>query len=182
MKDKVKNGMTRAEVATLLKKVQTHYSSLDVDSFMLDEWYNELKNYDGKEVYQKLDQHLRSEQYGMNIPKLYFLTKYLKTADQKKNQTKGQVQCRFCDKFVGQDEFDQHYQKCSRINYVLNQSEKYGIDIKSSLDTTENVEKAYDYIVEQIKERVSKSEQGAIGCVMNVDCFIKEMGNNNETN
>ena len=69
--------MERKQVVDLLKRIKYNYNEFIVDDYTITEWYKELKDYELEDVMDKLDQHFRSEQYGKQPPKVYFLTKYL---------------------------------------------------------------------------------------------------------
>ena len=69
--------MEKKQVIEFMDRIKSHYQEFIIDDFKIKEWYDELKDYSYEDVNKKLDEHLRSEQYGNFIPKVYFLTKFL---------------------------------------------------------------------------------------------------------
>lgn len=117
--------MERKDVSIIMKRIKSHYQEFIVDDFKLEEWYKELKDYSLDDVMEKLDLHLKSEQYGNSIPKVYFLTKYLTKEKEKGKQLTGYLQCQICKKWINVEEYDKHYDRCSSIDYLNRQSIKY---------------------------------------------------------
>lgn len=117
--------MERKDVSTIMKRIKSHYQEFVVDDFKLEEWYKELKDYSLDDVMEKLEQHFRSEQYGNQIPKVYFLTKYLVKESEKNKKKEIYVRCQLCGKTVSLDDYDKHYDRCSSIEYLNRQSIKY---------------------------------------------------------
>ena len=117
--------MERKDVSIIMKRIKSHYQEFIVDDFKLEEWYRELKDYSLDDVMEKLDLHLKSEQYGNQIPKVYFLTKYLTKESEKNKKIQINVNCQLCGKKVSLDEYDKHYDRCSSIDYLNRQSIKY---------------------------------------------------------
>lgn len=119
--------MELKDVKMILKRIQVNYPNFVVDGYVQSEWYRELKDYCLEDVMQKLEQHFRSEQYGNSIPKVYFLTKYLKKAKEKKEVDKGRIltTCTLCGDTISLAEFDKHYERCSNIDYLNRKSLKF---------------------------------------------------------
>lgn len=108
------------EVKTILKRIETNYQNFVNDAYTQEEWYKELKDYEFQDVMEKLELHFRSEQFGNQIPKVYFLTKYLtKTKDKGKYDTQNIITfCQICGERVRLSEYEKHYHKCSAIEYL----------------------------------------------------------------
>ena len=117
--------MERKDVSVIMKRIKSHYQEFIVDDFKLEEWYRELKDYSLDDVMEKLDLHLKSEQYGNQIPKVYFLTKYLTKEKEKGKEIDGLLQCQLCKQFVDYKDYEDHYDRCSSIDYLDNQYFKY---------------------------------------------------------
>lgn len=117
--------MELKEVSMLLKRIKSHYQEFIVDDFKVNEWYKELKDYSLDDVMEKLEQHLKSEQYGNQIPKVYFLTKYLTKEQDKTKKLIGSKQCNICHKFIGIDDFETHFDRCSSVDYLNRRSIDY---------------------------------------------------------
>ena len=117
--------MERKDVSVIMKRIKSHYQEFIVDDFKLEEWYRELKDYSLDDVMEKLEQHFRSEQYGNQIPKVYFLTKYLTKEKEKDKKKEIYIKCQLCGRSINLDDYDKHYDRCSSIDYLNNQSIKY---------------------------------------------------------
>lgn len=117
--------MELKDVKIILNRVKVNYPTFVNDGYTQSEWYKELKDYSLEDVMQKLEQHFRSEQYGNSIPKVYFLTKYL-TKEKEKNIVENlSYKCPFCEKYIPMEFYEQHYDKCSSIDYLMRASKKY---------------------------------------------------------
>lgn len=150
--------MTIQETNNFLKRIKQHYQDFIIDNTKLDEWYKELKDYDYFEVNQKLEEHLRSEQYGRQIPKVAFLTKYLtKLSEKNKNQANSiRVRCNVCGKCMALDEYDKHIERCNSVEYLNQQSlrlydKEIDKDKYRNLDD-ETFNKIYDKVLNKILE------------------------------
>lgn len=117
--------MELKDVKLILNRIKVNYPNFVNDDYTRSEWYRELKDYSLEDVMDKLEQHFRSEQYGNQIPKVYFLTKYLTKAKEKGKKLDGLLQCQLCGKWISMDDFEQHYDRCSSIDYLDNQYFKY---------------------------------------------------------
>ena len=78
--------MTKDETKEILKKIDVTYQTNYMRNEMyVIEWYKELKNFDFEDVYTRLEEHMRSN-FSNSVPKLYFLTKGLKTPEEKETE------------------------------------------------------------------------------------------------
>ena len=119
--------MERKDVQVLMKRIKNNYNEFIIDDYSISEWYKELKDYSLEDVMKKLEQHFRSEQYGNQPPKVYFLTKFLtKEKDKIKSKTSGiMVRCQICNDIIPYDEYDSHYGRCLSIEYLEKNNMKY---------------------------------------------------------
>lgn len=115
------------ETTKIMERIKQHYQDFIIDDYKIEEWHNELSKYDFKEVNDKLDQHMRSEQYGQYIPKLFFLTRNLKTLQQKSEKKEYIVICPFCKTYVNFDRFDSHRERCSSVDFIQEQCERFNL-------------------------------------------------------
>ena len=153
--------MEFTETKMLLKRISSNYPSFICDDYKLREWHNELKKYDFDDVNKKLEEHMRSSEYGAYEPKLYFLTKYLKTVQDKTKKENFSICCEFCGEYVPMDKFDKHYDRCSSIDYINRQSllrDGKEIDKNKYLNMSdEDFENFYDKLLQSVYNR-SKDE------------------------
>jgi len=110
--------MTKQEVINFMKKIKANYSDFPMEDYVINEWYDRLKPYDVDDVYLKLDQHLKGERC-QEKPKIHYITKYLKYPSEKgKSVDDYLVDCNLCHKTMKYSEYNDHYEKCSSINYL----------------------------------------------------------------
>ena len=117
--------MELKDVKIILNRIKVNYPTFVNDDYTRSEWYNELKDYSLNDVMEKLEQHFRSEQYGNSIPKVYFLTKYLTKEKEKDIKENIKYICNLCGKPVSLELSDEHYDRCSSIDYLIKVSNKY---------------------------------------------------------
>lgn len=117
--------MKKNDVTEILKRISSNYPEFMIDDYKKNEWYKELKDYDADDVMRKVEEHMRSEEYGKFPPKLYFLTKYLQTTAQKNTRTNYLLQCRICGEYIPEQIYDEHYQRCIDVDYMVRMKEKY---------------------------------------------------------
>lgn len=158
--------MEKTKTVEIMTRIKQHYQEFIIDDYKIEEWHKELLNYDFEDVNEQLDKHLRSEQYGSFIPKLYFLTKYLKTVDEKNTNKQYFFRCSECGKITCLNDFDSHMDKCNSINYLIKVSKKYyGKEVtREQLEKLSNEEfqRKYWQIVENIdKDQLDLRQKGA---------------------
>ena len=113
------------ETNKLMERIKEHYQDFIIDKPKVEEWHNYLKDYSYKDVSNKLDEHLSSEQYGQYIPKVAFLVKYLTKEEDKGKIEDYKTQCYLCKRYIKNSEYQEHFKRCSSINYMNNQRYKY---------------------------------------------------------
>ena len=156
--------MELKEVSMLLKRIKSHYQEFIVDDFKVNEWYKELKDYSLDDVMEKLETHLKSEQYGNQIPKVYFLTKYLTKTKDKNKKIEGIIECHLCHKLIEMEEFENHFDRCSSVDYLNRRNIDYfnkSIDKEKYMnmdqrDFEEKYNKMCYYIYENTKDQREK--------------------------
>ena len=161
--------MTRDEVKNLFKRIKSNYSTFVADEYKLTEWCKELKDYDETDVHKKLEEHMRSSEYGNSEPKLYFLTKYLKTTSEKNKIEKYLMQCSICKEFIPEEQYDKHYERCLDVEYIIKKrKELFDNDTSEELKNAylnmdqitfdnkylEFLDKIYNYVSDEEKQRI----------------------------
>ena len=117
--------MTVQETNLFLKRIKQYYNEFTIDDFKVEEWYNQLKDYDVEDVNSRLDRHLKSQEYGDYPPKLnYILAGIIKTKD-KDAVRKYIIRCANCGKDMDYFNYDEHIRKCNAIDYVIREMKKY---------------------------------------------------------
>lgn len=156
--------MTKVDVMNFMNRIKQHYQEFIIDDGKCEEWYKELKDYNTHEVNDKFEEHLKSEQYGNQIPKIGFLTKYLVKEKEKplNNANTIRVVCNQCRKAISLTEFDKHMERCNSVEYLSQQSQRlYGKEFdKEKLRnmSDEEFDKIYNKVSNDIL-KVSEDEE-----------------------
>ena len=108
-----------------MERIKSHYQEFIIDDFKIKEWHKELSQYDLEDVNQKLEEHLKSSEYGEYIPKLYFLTKYLIPSEQKGQIKHYVVECQLCKRDIPDSDYEDHYKRCSSANTIVRDLKNY---------------------------------------------------------
>lgn len=155
--------MELKDVKTILARIKSNYPTFMNDDYTRSEWYRELKDYSLEDVMEKLEQHFRSEQYGNQIPKVYFLTKYLTKEKDKDKKKEIYVRCSLCGKTIQLEEYDKHYDRCSSIDYLNRQSIKYfdrEIDKEKYYYLEDNVfQEKYDKVLKYVLSNTTNPDE-----------------------
>lgn len=117
--------MNKKETIRFMERVKSHYQEFIIDDFKVSEWYGKLKDYDDEDVNKKFDEHLNSEIHGENIPKVYFLTKYLTPTKDKGKVRYYTILCSKCGYEIPDEEYDKHLQRCIEASTVVRDMKKY---------------------------------------------------------
>ena len=157
--------MTIQETNSFLKRIKQHYQDFIIDSTKVEEWYKVLKDYSYEDVNKKLEEHLRSENFGNQIPKVYFLTKYL-TKEKDKIKSKADsllVRCSLCGKVIKYSEYQNHIDRCNSVEYLNLQSKKmFGKEINKDkyreMDD-EQFDSIYNRVLEKILQTSNDKEE-----------------------
>lgn len=117
--------MEKKETITFMQRVRSYYPEFTMDDFKINEWYNQLKDYDASDVNERLDKHLKSETYGDYPPKLNFiLAGIIKTKD-KDTVRRYTIICENCGKELDYFNYEEHIRRCNAIDYVIREMKKY---------------------------------------------------------
>lgn len=144
--------MKKSEVNSLVKKIKAYYPDFYLQDGSIDVWYEKLEPYDAMDLDNKLSQHLQSD-YKDKAPYLHYLTKYLKT-QQEKQQSKIEdrdVACNLCGDWMPLSKYDNHYDKCLSIRtlqrWLRNKGKEVGYKELDELDNN-TFEKVYEKYAE----------------------------------
>lgn len=141
--------MNDNEIKEFLEKIDIHYGTdYAKNKNLVIEWKKQLKKYASKDVFRKLEEHLRGD-FSNIPPKLYFLIKDLKTPEEQIELDALSEQCKFCGEFVKLMEFDKHYERCMDIDFIERNVKKY-------LNTQIIRSDYYEMSDEDIKKRFEK--------------------------
>lgn len=155
-KEKVK--MEKRETINFMQRIRSYYQEFTMDDFKIEEWHSQLKDYDAKDVNERLDKHLKSETYGDYPPKLnYILAGIIKTKD-KDAVRKYIIVCENCGRELDYFNYDAHIRKCNAIDYVIREMKKY-LNKVVTREQLENMSDAnfwdkYDAMLQIIKDKL----------------------------
>lgn len=112
--------MTLTETRNFMERIKFYYQEFVIDNPKVEEWHKQLKDYNNQEVNDKFEEHLKSEEYGHQIPRIGFLTKYLIKESEKplNNANTIRVKCSQCGKGMPLTEFDKHMERCNSVEYL----------------------------------------------------------------
>ena len=157
--------MTKQEVVTFLERIKANYQSFLQTPYVLEEWYDRLKDYDKEDVYKKFEDHLNGE-LSSQIPKAHFITRYLTKSSDKGKENNYRVICGNCKKVLLLSEYQKHMERHNSIEYMKIHSymfktfdEEKMLKIPDDAFTTfydQWIEKLYDHLTK--KEEKSQSE------------------------
>ena len=88
--------MDRMETQKIINKIKTFRQSFLVEKDTVDNWVNVLKDYDYKDVDEKLDEYFRESKNFGQYPDPYYLTKYLVKRNEKYSMNNINIKCRLC--------------------------------------------------------------------------------------
>ena len=117
--------MTKQETLVFIRKIKAYYPIFKLEEEGIDEWALKLKPYDLEDVVRKFEEHLKGDR-AEEPPKLHFLTRYLRTKDEKETQGEYTIECNLCHKWMTPEEYDIHYEKCLDIQYLENVAKQKG--------------------------------------------------------
>ena len=117
--------MTRQEAISIVDKIQVYRQSFLITNRVYEEWFKVLEPYDYEDVDRKLDEYFRDSDNFGRYPDVYYLTKYLKTIEQKKEDSILYVNCQLCSKKIKYENYAKHYERCSSADYVVEMAKRY---------------------------------------------------------
>lgn len=89
------------------------------------EWFRVLEPYDYEDVDKKLDDFFKNGDNFGKYPDVYYLIKYLKKHDEKLKTGVNYVRCQLCNTPIDIQEYNEHYNRCSSVDYLFRMSNKY---------------------------------------------------------
>lgn len=117
--------MIREEVIDLLEFISLNYQNFKFDERLVDNWFNDLQQYDLRDVKENLKSFMADEKYQHEPPKLSLLTRGLIKKHEKVDWTKVETFCQRCHKPLSISEYEDHIDRCSSIDYVIRETKKW---------------------------------------------------------
>lgn len=171
--------MTETEVKNLLRFLAMEYSSFNVIDDKVKYWYNELQQYDTRDVKSRLKELMANEKYALVPPVLEVIISGLTKKQNKVNFKKMVYFCKFCNRaFNVRYELDKHEDRCRSIKYILRQYENYNlgeIDKKTLYNMTdEEFDERYNKLLQVIKNKTTdEGEKRLIEFIFNPPSWEK---------
>lgn len=124
--------MTKNETLDFIKKIKAYYPMFKLEEEGVNEWASRLKNYDSEDILGKFEKHLEGEYSANEPPKLHYLTKFLKTKEEKERASKDYlIRCNLCGEEMYLSMYDGgHYEKCLLISSLIDLFRKRGQEVK----------------------------------------------------
>lgn len=160
--------MNKIETFHFMEKIKAYYQNFSIEKYVLNEWADKLKPYDINDVYRKLDEHLNGE-YKNEIPKLHFITKYLKTPTEKQKTRFFQVLCPNCGGRVNLNDYTSHISRHNSIFYIKKNESRIGKrfdEDKLFKLSDEEFSKLYDCFLEKLYDVSDGNEKHRIGNII----------------
>lgn len=144
--------MTKKETVDFIQKIKAYYPTFRLEEEGVNEWASRLKDYDLSDVLEKFEKHLEGEYSSTEPPKLHYLTKYLKTKEEKERISHDYlIRCNLCGDEMYYSVYEsEHYEKCLLIKSLLPLLNKRGENVTySELDQypLEKLQKVWDKYV-----------------------------------
>lgn len=117
--------MDKRQVMDVLEKIQAYRQSFLITNKLIDEWYRVLEPYDYYDVNKKLDDYFRDGENFGKYPDVYYITRYLKTVEEKQIVNEPHALCQICKQPVKYENYQKHYDRCSSIEYITEMSKRY---------------------------------------------------------
>lgn len=161
--------MTSVEVKEFLKKIKAHYQEFKCDeTFIIQEWIENLLPYEKKDIYEKFKEHLENESVQKEVPKIHVLTKWLVPEKEKKKKNlpiKANLICRWCGETCSNTYIlSLHEERCLRIRFIARLCDKLLIDPKPFFGnlhraTLDELDKKYNAFIIKVIEEEKKQHK-----------------------
>ena len=119
--------MTKSETQKLINKIKGYYNSqFFIDNDVLEAWSETLKNYELDDAVDHLQIYLR--EYPDVAPKPHTFIRGLKTREEKERirNSKFVIRCNLCQREMPLQEYEEHYEKCLDIQYLVSVAKEKG--------------------------------------------------------
>lgn len=141
--------MTKGEINKLLNTIKGYYNSqFFIDEFVTKAWIEELKDYE----YEDCEKHLKTylKENPDFAPKPHTFTKGLLTREERQRlaNEKYFVECNLCHKWMGLNQYDEHYDRCLTINYLVSVAKQKGENI-----TRKELEYCKDEVLDKLYKK-----------------------------
>ena len=141
--------MTKGETNKLLNMIKGYYNSqFFIDEYVTRAWIEELKDYEYDDCENHLKKYLKENPEF--APKPHTFTKGLLTREERQRlaNEKYFVECNLCHKWMGLNQYDEHYDRCLTINYLVSVAKQKGENI-----TRKELEYCKDEVLDKLYKK-----------------------------
>lgn len=147
--------MTKNETKTLLNKIKGYYNNqFFIDEYVIEAWYETMKDYEIEDTEEHIQKYIKDNP---DIPpKPHTFKKGLLTKQEKiqlKN-AKHIVECNLCHRWMPLPQYDDHYEKCLDIEYLVSIAHS-----KEENITREDLENCKQEIINKLLNKYKPTEQ-----------------------
>lgn len=117
--------MNKNEIKEIFKYLKVAYTNYEFKKEFFDYWEKELINYDFNDIMNRLKELMSDERYSYQPPLLDNVIKGLTRKNEKVIVEEKTMLCPRCNKPLSADEYEEHFDRCSSIDYVIRESKKW---------------------------------------------------------
>ena len=164
--------MNVEQVNDLLEYISISYKT-EIPTSMLYSWLDVLQAYDYEEVKQSLDEAMAEERFQTRPPQSQYIVRNLVKKYDKVNYKEQVVYCPICRRPLNQPQYDEHFNRCSSVEYILNQCKRFNIQCRYSKKELYEMkeidfEEYYNTILKYVMNHTTDaSEKTRIGFIFN---------------
>lgn len=146
--------MTKNETKKLLNNIKGYYNNqFFVDEYTIEAWTETMEPYDYEDAVAHIQEYLK--EYPDEPPKPHIFKRGLLTHEEKMNRQNQDylVECNLCRRWLTLDEYDNHYDKCLDIQYLISVAKQKGENL-----TRRDLENQRDAVIEALLSKYPPKE------------------------
>lgn len=149
--------MNKQETKTLTNKIKGYYnSSFFVDEFVIDAWYETMKPYDLEDAINHIQEYIKEFPNDPPRPQTFKRGLYTHEEKVRLRESKFTVECNLCHRFMPLAEYDEHYDKCLDIQYLVDVAKQ-----KGEVFTREDLENQPDRVINALLNKYPPKQWNA---------------------
>ncbi len=122
--------MTKQETSKLLNNIKGYYNNqFFVDEYVIEAWAETMEPYDLEDAIKHIQDYLK--EYPDEAPKPHIFKRGMLTHDEKMRLKNSDftVECNLCHRWMPLEEYENHYDKCLDIQYLISVAKQKGEDL-----------------------------------------------------
>ena len=116
--------MNLQQVIDLCDRIKIHRPNFKDGNALWQEWLKYLEKYEANDVSRALDEYLKDD-VDKRVPTVTELIKGLTPLDEYKINYEYKTNCRICGRVMNNVSLEQHFNRCSSIDYIHRNAKKY---------------------------------------------------------